>query len=158
ETLSSVPTVGESVPGYEAIAWQGIGAPKNTPTEIVDKLNREINAAIADPKIKARFAGLGNMVLAGSPADFEKLIDEETKKWAKVIHAANIKAELSFSPWYALFAPKGTPGEVIERLNATTVEALSRSGGEIPACRPQLGGFPARPVTPEALHAVQKAD
>jgi tripartite-type tricarboxylate transporter receptor subunit TctC len=93
EALPNVPTVGEFVPGYEAILWQGIGAPKNTPTEIVDKLNKEINAAIANPKMKARFTDLGNMVLPGSPTDFEKLIAEETEKWGKVIRAANIKAD-----------------------------------------------------------------
>ena len=81
------------VPGYETSAWQGIGAPKNTPAEIVEKLNKEINAGLADPKMKARFAELGNAVLPGSPADFGKLIAEETEKWSKVIRAANIKPE-----------------------------------------------------------------
>jgi tripartite-type tricarboxylate transporter receptor subunit TctC len=93
EALPNVPTVGKFVPGYEAILWQGIGAPKNTPAEIVDKLNKEINAALANPKMKARFADLGYMVLPGSPADFEKLIAKETEKWGKVIRAANIKAD-----------------------------------------------------------------
>jgi len=93
EVLPNVPTVGEFVPGYEAILWQGIGAPKHTPAEIVDKLNQEINAALADPKMKARFADLGYMVHTGSPADFGKLIAEETQKWGKVIRAANIKAD-----------------------------------------------------------------
>jgi tripartite-type tricarboxylate transporter receptor subunit TctC len=83
----------EFVPGYEASQWFGIGAPKNTPAEIVDKLNREINAGLADPKIKARLADLGGEVLALSPADFAKLIAEETEKWGKVIRAANIKPE-----------------------------------------------------------------
>ena len=91
--LPDVPTVGEFVPGYEAISVFGIGAPKNTPIEIVEKLNREINAALADPKIKARFADLGTTALAGSPANFGKLIAEEAEKWAKVIRAANIKPE-----------------------------------------------------------------
>ena len=81
------------MPGYEASAWYGVGAPKNTPAEIIDKLNREINAALADPIIKARFADLGATVLPGSPADFGKLIADETEKWGKVIRAANIKAE-----------------------------------------------------------------
>ena len=85
--------MGDFVPGYEASAWFGIGAPKNTPAEIIDKLNKEINAGLADPKIKARLADLGGTVLAGSPADFGKLIADETEKWAKVIRAANIKAE-----------------------------------------------------------------
>ena len=93
EALAGHPDRGEFVPGYEASAWFGIGAPKNTPTEIVDKLNREINAGLADPKIKARLADLGGTVLAGSPADFGKLIADETEKWGKVIRAANIKPE-----------------------------------------------------------------
>ena len=93
EALPDIPTVGDFVPGYEASAWYGVGAPKNTPAEIVDKLNKEINAALADPKMKARLADLGGTVLAGSPADFGKLIADETEKWGKVIRAANIKAE-----------------------------------------------------------------
>jgi tripartite-type tricarboxylate transporter receptor subunit TctC len=91
--LPDVPTVGEFVPGYEASAWFGIGAPKNTPAEIVGKLNTEINAGLADPKLKARLADLGGIVLTGSPAEFGKLIADETEKWAKVIKFANIKAE-----------------------------------------------------------------
>jgi tripartite-type tricarboxylate transporter receptor subunit TctC len=93
EALPDLPTVGEFVPGYEASAWFGIGAPKNTPTEIVDKLNKEVNAALADPNMKARLADLGGTALAGSPADFGKLIADDTEKWRKVIRAANIKAE-----------------------------------------------------------------
>ena len=93
ELLPDLPTVGDFVPGYETSAWQGIGAPKNTPAEIVDKLNKEINAGLADPKMKARLADLGGTVLPGSPADFGKLIADETEKWAKVIRAANIKPE-----------------------------------------------------------------
>jgi tripartite-type tricarboxylate transporter receptor subunit TctC len=85
--------VGEFVPGYEASQWFGIGAPKYTPTEIVDKLNKDINAGLADPKIKARLADLGGTPLVGSPADFGKHIADETEKWGKVIRAANIKAE-----------------------------------------------------------------
>jgi tripartite-type tricarboxylate transporter receptor subunit TctC len=92
ELLPDIPTVGEFVPGYDASGWR-IGAPRNTPTEIVDKLNREINAGLGDPKFRARLANLGGLVLSGSPADFGKLIAEETEKWAKVIRAANIKAE-----------------------------------------------------------------
>ena len=91
--LPDVPTLGEILPGFEASAWGGIGAPKNTPAEIIEKLNKEINTALADPKIKARFADLGTTVIPGSPADFGKLIAEETEKWAKVIRAANIEAE-----------------------------------------------------------------
>jgi tripartite-type tricarboxylate transporter receptor subunit TctC len=93
EALPDLPTIGEFLPGYEASQWYGIGAPKNTPVEIVDRLNKEINAALADPKIKARLADLGGTPLVGSPADFGKLIAEETEKWGKVIRAANIKAE-----------------------------------------------------------------
>ena len=91
--LPDLATVGEFVPGYEASFWTGIGAPKNTPPEIVDKLNKEINAALADPKMKARLTELGVAALPGSPADFGKLIASETDKWGKVIRAANIKAE-----------------------------------------------------------------
>jgi len=93
EALPDVPTVGEFVPGYEASLWQGIGAPKSTPTEIVDRLNKEINAALADPKIKARLADLGSTPLVNSPGDFAKLIVDDTEKWGKVIRAANIKPE-----------------------------------------------------------------
>jgi tripartite-type tricarboxylate transporter receptor subunit TctC len=93
EVLPDIPTVGDFVPGYEASSWYGIGAPKNTPAEIVDRLNAEINAALADPKMKARFADLGGTVLPGSPADFGKLLADETEKWGKVIRTANIKAE-----------------------------------------------------------------
>ena len=81
------------MPGYEASGWYGIGAPKNTPAEIVDKLNREINAGLADPQMKARLADLGGTPLPGSPADFGKLIADETEKWAKVVRAAKIKVE-----------------------------------------------------------------
>jgi tripartite-type tricarboxylate transporter receptor subunit TctC len=93
EALPDVPAVADFVPGYEASNWWGIGAPRNTPAAIVDKLNAEINAALADPKIKARLADLGGMALAGSPADFGRLIADETEKWGKVIRAANIKPE-----------------------------------------------------------------
>jgi len=93
EMLPELPTVAEFVPGYEASFWAGIGAPRNTPAEIIDKLNREINAALADPKMKARLADLGATGLAGSPADFGKLIADETEKWGNVIRPANIKAE-----------------------------------------------------------------
>ena len=93
EVLPDIPTVGEFVPGYEASGWQGIGAPRNTPADIVDRLNREVNVGLADPKMKSRLADLGGTVLAGSPAAFEKFIADETEKWAEVIRAANIKAE-----------------------------------------------------------------
>ena len=93
DVLPDIPTVVEFVPGYEASAWFGIGAPRNTPTDIIEKLNKEINAALADPKIKARLAELGATALPGSPADFGKLIGNETEKWAKVIKFAGIKAE-----------------------------------------------------------------
>jgi tripartite-type tricarboxylate transporter receptor subunit TctC len=93
EELPDIPTVGEFLPGYEASNWYGIGAPRNTPVEVIDKLNKEINAGLADPKIKTRLADLGGEVLALSPADFGKLIADETEKWGKVVRAANIKAE-----------------------------------------------------------------
>jgi tripartite-type tricarboxylate transporter receptor subunit TctC len=93
EALPDIPTVAEFVPGYEASPWWGVGAPKGTPVEIVENLNKEINAGLADPKIKARFADLGGMPLVGSPADFGKHIAEETEKWAKVIQFAGIKPE-----------------------------------------------------------------
>jgi tripartite-type tricarboxylate transporter receptor subunit TctC len=91
--LPDIPTVAEFVPGYESSFWTGVGAPKNTPVEIIDKLNKEINAVLADPKSKTRLSDLGGTPLVGSPADFGKLIAEEIEKWAKVIRAANIKAE-----------------------------------------------------------------
>ena len=93
DVLSDIPTVDDFLPGYEASAWWGIGAPRNTPTEIVDKLNAEINAGLADPKIKAQLAGLGATALVLSPAEFGKLMADETEKWGKVIRAANIKPE-----------------------------------------------------------------
>jgi tripartite-type tricarboxylate transporter receptor subunit TctC len=93
EALPDIPRIGEFVPGYEASGWQGIGAPRNTPTEVVDKLNMEINAALADPKLKSRLAELGSSALVNSPAAFGKFIVEYTDKWAKVIRSANIKAE-----------------------------------------------------------------
>ncbi len=93
EALPDIPTVSEFVPGYEASAWWGVGAPRNTPTEIVDKLNKEINAGLADPKMKARLADLGGTVLAGLPDDFGRLIAEETVKWSKVVKFAGLKPE-----------------------------------------------------------------
>jgi tripartite-type tricarboxylate transporter receptor subunit TctC len=93
EVLPDVPTVAEFVPGYEATAWFGIGVPKGTPADIVGKLNREINAGLADPKFKARLIDLGGEPLAGSPDDFGKYIVAETEKWAKVVKFAGIKAE-----------------------------------------------------------------
>jgi len=91
--LPDIPTVSESVPGYEVSQWYGIGAPKSTPAEIVAKLNQEINAAIADPKLTARFAELGGMPIPMTIAEFAKLISDETEKWAKVIQVAHIKPE-----------------------------------------------------------------
>jgi tripartite-type tricarboxylate transporter receptor subunit TctC len=91
--LPDTPTIAEFVPGYEGSSWAGLGAPKDTPVEIIDRLNKEINAALADHKMRARLADLGGTPLPGSPADFGKFIANETEKWAKVIRAANIKAE-----------------------------------------------------------------
>ena len=93
DALPDVPTVAEFLPGYEASGWSGIGAPKNTPAKIVDKLNTEINAALADPNMKARLAELGGTAFVGSPADFGKLIADDSEKWGKVIRALNIKAD-----------------------------------------------------------------
>ena len=91
--LPDIPTVGEFLPGFEASVWFGIGAPRNAPPDIIEKLNKEINAALADPKLRARLAELDGTVLAGSPTDFGKLIADETEKWGKLIRALNIKAE-----------------------------------------------------------------
>jgi len=93
DVLPDIPTVGEFVPGYEATGWLGVGAPKNTPTEIVNRLNQEVNATIDDPKMKARLADLGSVPILMTPADFGKFIRDDTEKWGKVILAANIKAE-----------------------------------------------------------------
>jgi len=93
DALPDIPTVAEFVPGYEASSWYGVGAPKATPAEIIEKLNKEINAGLADAKLKARLADLGGDVLALSPADFGKLIADETEKWGNVIRALNIKAD-----------------------------------------------------------------
>ena len=93
DALPDIPTVAEFVPGYEASSWYGVGAPKATPAEIIEKLNTEINAGLADAKLKARLADLGGDVLALSPADFGKLIADETEKWGNVIRALNIKAD-----------------------------------------------------------------
>jgi tripartite-type tricarboxylate transporter receptor subunit TctC len=91
--LPDVPTVGEFVPGYEGTAWFGVGVPKNTPKEIVDKLNREINAGLADPKLKARLEELGGVPMSVTPADFGKFITDETEKWSKVVKFADLKVE-----------------------------------------------------------------
>jgi tripartite-type tricarboxylate transporter receptor subunit TctC len=93
EALPDLPTVGDFVPGYEASQWYGIGAPRTTPVEIVDRLNKEINAGLADPKLKERLAAIGGAPLVGSPGDFGKLIADEAEKWGKVVRAANIKPE-----------------------------------------------------------------
>jgi tripartite-type tricarboxylate transporter receptor subunit TctC len=93
ETLPGIPTMGEFVPGYESPTWYGVGVPKNTPAEIVDKLNKEVNAALADPKMKARLADLGGVALPGSSAEFDKFIADETEKWAKVVKFSGAKAD-----------------------------------------------------------------
>jgi len=92
EALPDIPTMGDFVPGYDASTWFGVGAPKNTPVEIIDRLNKEINAGLADPKLKARFTDLGSTPFASTPSDFAKLIIEETDKWGKVVRAAKLKA------------------------------------------------------------------
>ena len=93
DTLPDIPTISEYLPGFEAISWSGIGAPRNTPVEIIDRLNKEINAGLTDPKMKARLAALGGTVLPLSPADFRRFISDETEKRGNVIRAAGIKAE-----------------------------------------------------------------
>jgi tripartite-type tricarboxylate transporter receptor subunit TctC len=93
EVLPDIPTAADFVPGYDVSDWMGVGAPKNTPAEIIDKLNREINAGLADAKLKARFADLGATVIPGSPADFGKLIAEETEKWARVVKFSGAKPD-----------------------------------------------------------------
>ena len=93
DALPDIPPLADFVPGYDVSGWFGIGAPKNTPAEIVERLNKEISAGLADPKLKARVADLGSTVFAGSPSDFGKFIADETEKWGKVIRAAGIKAE-----------------------------------------------------------------
>jgi tripartite-type tricarboxylate transporter receptor subunit TctC len=93
ESMPDLPTVSEFVAGFEASAWFGVGAPRNTPVEIIEKLNTEVNAVLADPKNRARIADLGGIAIAGSPAEFGKLIADDTEKWAKVVKFANIKVE-----------------------------------------------------------------
>jgi tripartite-type tricarboxylate transporter receptor subunit TctC len=93
EALPEIPTVDEFLPGYDVTAWNGIAAPKNTPAEVINKLNREINTALAEPNLKARFAELGSNTAGGSPADYRRLLVEESEKWAKVVNIAGIKLE-----------------------------------------------------------------
>jgi tripartite-type tricarboxylate transporter receptor subunit TctC len=93
DVLPELPTVADFVPGYEASAWYGLGAPKNTPAEVIEKVNKEINAILADATPKARFAELGASLLPGSPADFGKLLGEETEKWGKVVKFAGVKPD-----------------------------------------------------------------
>ena len=93
EVLPDLPTVADFLPGYEASAWYGLGVPKNTPAEIIDKLNKEMNAVLADPKSKARFAELGASLLPGSPADFGRLLADETEKWGKVVKFAGARPD-----------------------------------------------------------------
>jgi len=93
DALPEIPTVSEFVPGFETNYWIGLGAPKSTPAEIIGKLNREINMALADPGLRSRFTDLGGSVVGGSPDDFAKLVSDETDKWGRVVRAAHIKAE-----------------------------------------------------------------
>ena len=93
EALPDIPSLGDVVPGYEASSWYGIGAPRGTPADVIDRLNSGINAGLADPGIKARLADLGGTALPGSPADLGRLIAGETEKWGKVIRAANIRVD-----------------------------------------------------------------
>jgi tripartite-type tricarboxylate transporter receptor subunit TctC len=91
--LPDIPTLAEFIPGYEASAWYGVSAPRSTPKAVIGKLNKEINAGLADPALQARLVDLGGMIVPGSPADFGKLVSDETEKWAKVIKFAGIKSE-----------------------------------------------------------------
>jgi tripartite-type tricarboxylate transporter receptor subunit TctC len=91
--LPDIPAMGEFVPGYEASAWQGVGAPKDTPADIVDRLNKEINAGLVDPKLRARIVELGAVPMPMTPVEFEKFIADETEKWAKVVKFAGVRAE-----------------------------------------------------------------
>jgi tripartite-type tricarboxylate transporter receptor subunit TctC len=93
DALPDLPTLADFVPGFEARSWWGVGTPKKTPAEIIGRLNQEINAALADPMIKARFVDLGATVFPGSPGEFGKFIADETEKWGKVVRAANIRAD-----------------------------------------------------------------
>jgi tripartite-type tricarboxylate transporter receptor subunit TctC len=93
ELLPEIPTAGESIPGFESNNWIGVGAPRNTPAEVIERLNVQINAGLADPAIRVRIADLGGTGLPGSPADFGKLVVDETEKWGKVVRAASIKPE-----------------------------------------------------------------
>ena len=93
EVLPDIPTIGDFLPGYEASGWQGVGVPRNTPAEIIEKLNKEINAGLADSKMKAKLAELGGILLPGTPADFGKILAEETEKWAKVIKTGGVALE-----------------------------------------------------------------
>jgi tripartite-type tricarboxylate transporter receptor subunit TctC len=93
QVLPDTPPIGDVVPGFSVTGWLGIGVPKGTPMEIVERLNREVNAALADPAVKARMADLGSEPLAGSIADFAKLVETETEKWAKVVKFSGLKAE-----------------------------------------------------------------
>jgi tripartite-type tricarboxylate transporter receptor subunit TctC len=102
EALPDIPTVGDFVPGFEATFWTGLGAPKNTPADIVDKLNKEINAGLVDPKLKARFADLGAAAFPGSSSDFAKFIATETEKWGKVVKFAGIKAEYTCPTFHSV--------------------------------------------------------
>jgi hypothetical protein len=111
ELLPDIPTVGEYLPGYEASGWLGIGAPRNTPTDIIDRLNKEINAGLADPKFKARLADLGLTPLPGSPADFGKFIADETEKWGKSAPFALCEQLQAVVAARVLNAPTGVHGQ-----------------------------------------------
>ena len=143
DEFPDVPTIGEFVPGYEASAWYGIGAPKGTPADIVDKLNKETNAALADPKIKARLAEFGGTMLAGSPADFGKFIATETEKWGKGSEIRGPQARMIQAGRFIFPVPLILPytrhplgGSPYVRLQAARVHRGSRRcGGDCVAAR-----------------------
>jgi tripartite-type tricarboxylate transporter receptor subunit TctC len=147
EMLPDLPTVGDFVPGYEASAFQGIGAPKNTPIEIIDKLNREINAALTDTRLKARLAELGDTPLIGSPADFGNLIAEETEKWARLSNSRASKQSDSTipAPRSISSVPRGTAMKIPRR----QFLHLAAGAGSLPAVSrfAWAQAYPTRPVT-----------
>jgi tripartite-type tricarboxylate transporter receptor subunit TctC len=145
DELPDIPTVGDFVPGYESSQWFGLGAPRNTPPAIIDKLNKGINAGLAEPKLKARFAKLGNTVLPLSPADFGRLIAGETEKWGKVVRAANIKPEGSRRQIVRILPQPRGPGDKGEPPSRKTHQRASGAHEEVIAARFEPKPVPRQP-------------